>query len=91
LLRAKQGGDPTAINAAAREALKAGLSQIYVKELGQVAGDQKMFKRLPPSDQINLLKQATPQERRRYWAFSSEKTQTQWNKDNPGLLMRETH
>jgi hypothetical protein len=91
LLRAKQGGDPAAINAAAREALAAGLSRTYVKELGQVAGDQKMFKRLPQSDQINLLKQATPQERRRYWAFSSAKTKAQWNKDNPGLLMSGTH
>jgi hypothetical protein len=90
-LRAKQGGDPAAINAAAREALAAGLSRTYVKELGQVAGDQKMFKRLPQSDQINLLKQATPQERRRYWAFSSAKTKAQWNKDNPGLLMSGTH
>jgi hypothetical protein len=29
------------------------------------------------------MRQATPQERQRYWGFASGKTQAQWNKEMP--------
>jgi hypothetical protein len=36
-----------------------------------------MFKRLPQSDQIAILEQATKEERERYWRYTSAKTKIQ--------------
>lgn len=90
LLMAKQRGDPAEIRTATAEALKAGFKPPYLKTLGNVGSDQKMFQRLPQSDQVSLLRQANPEERTRYWKYTSKATKQQIQKENPTFMPRST-
>lgn len=83
LLMAKQRGDPEEIAAAQKRASDVGLSEKYQESLGKVSGDQIMFRRLPYQHQLSLLEQATPEERQRYWPWTTSKARVEWNKAHP--------
>ena len=79
-----EGCDPEEIRVAREAALKAGLTPKYLATLGRVDSDQKMFQRLPQQQQMAILNQATPEEKTRYWKYTSGKTKIQWNKEHQG-------
>jgi hypothetical protein len=49
---------------------------------------QQLVEPGPQSDQIAILRQATPQERERYWPYASIKTRAQWSREMPQQPIR---
>jgi hypothetical protein len=84
ILIAKQRGDREKLVEAIVAARKAGLKDPYIKEtIAGVSGDQKMFKRLPDTDQTHLLNSASKDEVKRYLPHAHTKVRQEWYKTHP--------
>ena len=79
IMVARQNKDSAALNEAYQRGKEAGLSQDYMNKLGREGTDIYLFSRLPQPDQVSILKQATPDERNRYWQKASTKTKQELN------------
>ena len=90
ILRARQAGDKQAEREALVAGKKAGLSDQYMKDIGIVPSDEKMYQRLDPRYQVSVLRRATPEERARYWKRTGKKGQALWNELNPDDQMKQT-
>jgi hypothetical protein len=82
-LMSKQTGTPEEQATAMQAAIKTGLKATYLANAARTPGDVRMFKRLPQTDQMAILNQATPEERTRYFQGASGKTKMQWFKEHP--------